>query len=381
MTGTIIANTEQDAAAIERGHKGEIEMSHRNRLMVLLAAGMLVSTAALAQDYPTKPITLIVPWPAGGSTDISMRAIAESASKVLGQPIAVDNKAGGGGTVGPATMAAGAKPDGYTIAQIPITVFRLPLMQEVSWDPAKDFSYIIHLTGYTFGVTTNAESQFKTWQDVVDFAKKNPGKVTYATPGTGTSLHVGMEQIALMAGIKLTQVPFKGGAETNAAVLGQHTMLQADSTGWRPLVDAGKLRLLMVWTGARSPNYPDVPTLKELGYPMVYDSPFGIAGPQGHGPQDRRQAARCLQEGDRGPGGDRNAGQIRHGAELQEHRGLQEVRGGGHRVRAQGDRHAGAGEEVRTGREVSVRHCEERSDEAIHPSAHAVKWIASLLSQ
>lgn len=172
-------------------------MSHRNRLMVLLAAaGMLVSTAALAQDYPTKPITLIVPWPAGGSTDISMRAIAESASKVLGQPIAVDNKAGGGGTVGPATMAAGAKPDGYTIAQIPITVFRLPLMQEVSWDPAKDFSYIIHLTGYTFGVTTNAESQFKTWQDVVDFAKKNPGKVTYATPGTGTSLHVGMEQIA-----------------------------------------------------------------------------------------------------------------------------------------------------------------------------------------
>ncbi|MGN8549320.1 Bug family tripartite tricarboxylate transporter substrate binding protein [Bradyrhizobium sp. 13971] len=261
-------------------------MSHRNRLMVLLAAaGMLVSTAALAQDYPTKPITLIVPWPAGGSTDISMRAIAESASKVLGQPIAVDNKAGGGGTVGPATMAAGAKPDGYTIAQIPITVFRLPLMQEVSWDPAKDFSYIIHLTGYTFGVTTNAESQFKTWQDVVDFAKKNPGKVTYATPGTGTSLHVGMEQIALMAGIKLTQVPFKGGAETNAAVLGQHTMLQADSTGWRPLVDAGKLRLLMVWTGARSPNYPDVPTLKELGYPMVYDSPFGIAGPKGIDPK------------------------------------------------------------------------------------------------
>ena len=100
-----------------------------------------------------------------------MRAIADSASKFIGQPIVIDNKAGGGGTVGPATMAAAAKPDGYTIAQLPITVFRLPLMQEVSWDPAKDFSYIIHLTGYTFGVTTNAESQFKTWKDVVDFAK------------------------------------------------------------------------------------------------------------------------------------------------------------------------------------------------------------------
>src|SRR3954453_7259521 len=118
-------------------------MSGRSRLTIAIAAvGMLISAASHAQDYPTKPITLIVPWPAGGSTDLTMRAIAESASKVLGQPIAIDNKAGGGGTVGPATMAAAAKPDGYTIAQLPITVFRIPLMQEVSWDPAKDFSYI-----------------------------------------------------------------------------------------------------------------------------------------------------------------------------------------------------------------------------------------------
>jgi len=258
----------------------------RNSLTIVLTTlGALAGAAAGAQEYPTKPITLIVPWPAGGSTDIAMRAIADSASKFIGQPIAVDNKAGGGGTVGPATMAAASKPDGYTIAQLPITVFRLPLMQEVSWDPARDFSYIVHLTGYTFGVTTNSESQFKTWKDVVDFAKQNPGKVTYATPGTGTSLHIGMEQIAALAGIKMTQVPFKGGAETNAAVLGQHTTLQADSTGWRPLVDAGKLRLLMVWTSVRSPNFPDVPTLKELGYPMVYDSPFGIGGPKGMDPK------------------------------------------------------------------------------------------------
>ena len=261
-------------------------MLQRKGLMLAIAViGVLLAGPAGAQDYPIKPITLIVPWPAGGSTDIAMRAIADSASKFIGQPITIDNKAGGGGTVGPATMAAAAKPDGYTIAQLPITVFRLPLMQEVSWDPAKDFSYIIHLTGYTFGVTTSAEAPFKTWKDVVDYAKQNPGKVTYATPGTGTSLHIGMEQIAAMAGIKLTQVPFKGGAETNAAVLGQHTTLQADSTGWRPLVDAGKLRLLMVWTSVRSSNFPDVPTLKELGYPMVYDSPFGIGGPKGMDPK------------------------------------------------------------------------------------------------
>jgi tripartite-type tricarboxylate transporter receptor subunit TctC len=250
-------------------------------LSIAATAMAAVAVPAFAQDYPVKPVTLIVPWPAGGSTDIAMRAIAEAAGKHLGQPIVVDNKAGGSGTVGPATMAATGKPDGYTIAQIPITVFRLPLMQKTTWDPLKDFTYIVHLTGYTFGVTSNAESQFKTWQDVVDYAKQNPGKITYATPGAGTSLHIGMEQIAAKAGIKLTHVPFKGGAETNAAVLGGHTALQADSSGWKPLVEAGKLRLLMIWTANRSKNWPDTPTLKELGYPFVFDSPFGVAGPKG----------------------------------------------------------------------------------------------------
>ncbi|WP_407520859.1 Bug family tripartite tricarboxylate transporter substrate binding protein [Methylobacterium oryzisoli] len=252
----------------------------------LLAAAVIgLAAPAGAQDYPVKPITLIVPWPAGGSTDISMRAIADAASKHIGQPIVVDNKAGGSGTVGPATMAATAKPDGYTIAQIPITVFRLPLMQKTTWDAQKDFTYVVHLTGYTFGVTSNANSPFKTWADVVSFAKQNPGKVTYATPGAGTSLHVGMEQVATRAGIKLTHVPFKGGAETNAAVLGGHTTLQADSSGWKPLVEAGKLNLLMIWTAQRSKNYPDTPTLQELGYPLVLDSPFGIAGPKGMDPK------------------------------------------------------------------------------------------------
>ena len=250
-----------------------------------LLAALALCGAAQAQDYPVKPVTLIVPWPAGGSSDIAMRAIADAAAKHLGQPIVVDNKAGGSGTIGPATMAAAAKPDGYTIAQMPITVFRLPLMQKTTWDPLKDFTYVVHLTGYTFGVTTSAESPFKTWADVVAYAKQNPGKVTYATPGAGTSLHIGMEQIAAKAGIKLTHVPFKGGAETNAAVLGGHTTLQADSSGWKPLVEAGRLRLLMIWTANRSKNWPDTPTLRELGYPFVLDSPFVIAGPKGMDPK------------------------------------------------------------------------------------------------
>jgi len=254
------------------------------------ALGLAVSTllvpaaAALAQSYPAKPITLVIPWPAGGSSDLSLRALGDAAAKHLGQPFIYDNKPGASGTLGPATMAAGAKPDGYTIAQMPITVMRLPLMQKVTWNAEKDFTYIVHLTGYTFGVTTKSDGPFKTWEDVVKYAKENTGKVTYGTPGAGTSLHIGMEQIATKAGIKLTMVPFKGGAETNAAVLGGHTMLQADSTGWKPLVDAKELRLLMLWTPERSKNWPDVPTLKELGYPFVFDSPFGLAGPKGMDP-------------------------------------------------------------------------------------------------
>jgi len=261
------------------------------RILRTIAAAALAAVSlaapAIAQgakDFPSKPITLIVPWNAGGSTDIYFRAMAEAAGKQLGQPIVVDNKTGGTGTLGPVTMALTAKPDGYTIAQIPVTVMRLPLMQKHNWDAVRDFSYIIHVTGYTFGVTTKADSKFKTWKDVVEFAKANPGKVTYATTGPGGSLHIGMEQMAARDGIKMTMVPFKGGTETNAAVLGGHVDLQADSTVWRPLVDAGQLRLLNVWTENRNKAWPDVPTLKDLGYPFVFDSPFGLAGPKGMDP-------------------------------------------------------------------------------------------------
>jgi tripartite-type tricarboxylate transporter receptor subunit TctC len=154
-------------------------------------------------------------------------------------------------------------------------------MQKMTYDALKDFTYIVQLTGYTFGITTRADGPFKSWQEVVAFAKDNPGKVTYASPGASSLLYIGMEQIAANSGIQLTHVPFKGGAETNAAVLGGHTMLQADSSGWKPMVDAGQLRLLAIWTADRSKNWPDAPTLNELGYPFVFDAPFGVAGPKG----------------------------------------------------------------------------------------------------
>jgi len=255
------------------------------KLGAAAAASTAVGTRAAAADFPTKPVTLICPWPPGGSTDVQMRSLAEATQKFLGQPVVIENKPGGSGTVGPATMVAAAKPDGYTIAQLPITVFRMPHMMKATWDPMKDFSYIIHVTGYTFGVVVKADSPWKTWKEFMAHAKANPGKVTYATPGAGTTLHITMEQIALKEGIKWTQLPMKGGAETTPAVLGGHVNATADSTGWGPQVDAGALRLLVTWGNARTKRWPNVPTLKELGYGIVSNSPFGFAGPKGMDPK------------------------------------------------------------------------------------------------
>lgn len=260
----------------------------RRRLLQLAAAGAASASlprAARAADFPTKPVTLICPWPPGGSTDVQMRALAEATGKHLGQQVVIDNKPGGAGTVGAATMVATAKPDGYTIAQIPITIFRLPHMVKATWDPTKDFSYIIHVTGYTFGVVVKSDSPWKTWKEFVAHAKANPGKVTYATPGAGTTLHITMEQLAAKEGIKWTQVPMKGGAETTPAVLGGHVNATADSTGWGPQVDAGALRLLCTWGNERTKRWPSVPTLKDLGYGIVSNSPYGYAGPKGMDPK------------------------------------------------------------------------------------------------
>ena len=250
--------------------------------VAVTTVSLLAATAALAQSFPTKPVTLIVPWPAGGATDIVVRAMADSASKHLGQPIIIDNKAGGSGTLGAVTLAASAKPDGYTIAQLPITVFRFPVMKgkNISWDPYKDFTYIIHMTGYTFAIGARSDSKFKTWKDVLDYAKANPGKLTYGSPGAGTSLHIGMELIAGHDKFEAIHVPFKGGAEVVAALAGGHIDLAVEGTTMTPMVEAGQLRLLMVWTKDRVKQWPLVPSLGDLGYPWAFDSPWGFAGPK-----------------------------------------------------------------------------------------------------
>ena len=221
-----------------------------------LAAGLLLALAAQAQTFPAKPVTLIVPWPAGGSTDIYFRKLGEVTARHLGQPLVIDNRPGGSGMNGPATMAKTARPDGYTISQLAISAFRVPHMQKVDWDPINDFTYIIGLAGYTFGVVVKADSPFKTFNDLLAYARANPGKLSYATPGTGTSLHLAMEEVAAKAGVQFLHVPFKGYADGAIALMGGHVMVQVDSTGWAPAV-------------------------KELGVDTVSNSPFGLVGPKG----------------------------------------------------------------------------------------------------
>ena len=259
----------------------------RNVLRTVVAAGfaLAASVGAQAQDFPARPVTLIVPWPAGGSTDVGMRALASAAEKHLGQSIVIENRSGGSGTLGPGQMAATARPDGYTIAQIPITVFRFPFMTKTTFDPSTDFTYIIGVSGYTFGVVVRDDAPWKSFQDLTADAKSNPGKINYGTPGAGTSLHITMEQIARQQGIKWTHVPFKGNAESINALLGGHIHVVADSSGWAQLVNAGRFRLLVTWGVARTKNWPDVSTLREIGIDMVSNSPFGIAGPKGMDPK------------------------------------------------------------------------------------------------
>jgi tripartite-type tricarboxylate transporter receptor subunit TctC len=255
-------------------------------LGLLAAASVLPARKARAQgSFPNRPVTLIVPWPAGGATDRHLRVLAEATSKHLGQQIIIDNKPGASGTLGGATMAATARPDGYTLAQLPITMFRLPYMQKVSFDPKTDFSFVIHVTGYTFGTAVKADAPWKTWQEFLAYAKANPGKIRYSTPGAGTTLHITMEQVALQEGIKWTQVPFRGEAESTAALLGGHVEAAASGAGLGPLVDAGEVRMLVMWTPERSPRFPTVPTLVETGQRIVSTSPYGIAGPKGMNPQ------------------------------------------------------------------------------------------------
>ena len=266
-----------------------IDLNRRDVLQASLAGAVSIAMPAMAQsNFPSRPIKLICPWPAGGSTDAVMRAIAESASRILNNPVIIENKGGAGGMLGPNELVS-AKPDGYTLSQLPMGILRIPHMQKTLFDPLADFTYVACLTGYTFGIVVRSDSPIKSIKDLVDYAKANPGKFTYGSTGNGTTPHLAVEEFAMKAGIKLQHVPFKGNAEGMQAILGGHIMSHSDATGWGPHVEAGTCRLLATYGSKRTKRWPNIPTLNELGYDTVSDSPFGVGAPKGMDPAITRK--------------------------------------------------------------------------------------------
>lgn len=262
-------------------------MRRRQLIQYAAAAAATPVLPALAQGaggFPNKPIRLVIAFPAGGPTDITMRQLADNAGKVLGQPVVVENKPGAGGTL-PAQQLQTSPADGYTLAQIPLGVFRLPYTTKITWDPVKDIAYVINVTGYAFGIVVPADSPIKNWNDFVSYAKANPGKLSYGSTGTLTSPHLTTELIAQKLGLQLNHIPYKGSADLAAAISGGHIMAAADSTGFAPLVQSGKLRVLNTWGEKRLDKFPEAPTLKELGLDIVQNSPFGIGAPRGTPPE------------------------------------------------------------------------------------------------
>ena len=254
------------------------------RTLALLGP-LVLALPAPAQEFPSRPITLVCPWPPGGSSDTHLRRFAEIATRTLGQTVVIENKPGAGGTVGPGTVALTGKPDGYTLTQMHMGTLRIPQMQKLAWDPVRDFTYIIGLSGYTFGVVVKSDSPFKSFQDLLDWAKANPGKMSYGSTGTGTSPHLLMEEVSAKSGVQFLHVPYKGNADSTQALLGGHIMAQSDSSGWGRFVDAGQFRLLVTFGNHRTKRWPSVPTANDLGLDMVYNSPYGIAGPKGLEPK------------------------------------------------------------------------------------------------
>ena len=254
---------------------------HGRRAMLALGAGALAAPAIAQPAWPARPIRMYVPWAPGGTTDVQMRALCEAASRRIGQTVVPENKSGAGGILGAQAMLTD-RPDGYTLGQMPVSVFRTPLMSSrPMFDPVGDFTYIVHLTGYLFGVVVRADAPWNTFADFLDHARRNPGKVNYGTPGVGTSLHITMERIAAEKGLDWTHIPFRGVAENMAALLGGQIDATADSSGWSQLVQDGKLKLLVTWGEERAKRFPEVPTLREVGIDIVSASPYGIAGPKG----------------------------------------------------------------------------------------------------
>lgn len=262
-------------------------MISRRRVLLRAAATAAASAAPWVHaqpggdaSFPQRPISLLVPWPAGGATDITLRLLAELAGRQLGQRILIENRGGAGGTLAMPVLQQ-APPDGYTLAQMPQPVFRAPYTQKVAWDPIRDTTPILQVSGVTFGLVVPAASALRSVDDLLGHAAAHPGELSIATNGIGTTPHVVLDGLFAWHGLRYIHVPYKGTAEQMVAVASGQVMAGVNSNGFAPYVDSGRLRLLATFGAARTRRWPHVPTLDELGHGIVAMSPYGLAGPRG----------------------------------------------------------------------------------------------------
>lgn len=268
--------------------EGADEMAGQARRHLLrLLAGLALAGAGTARGRGEAPsqraITLWVPWPAGGATDLTLRLLAELAGRHLGQKVVVENRSGAGGTLVMPVLLQAA-PDGLTIAQMPQPVFRAPHTQKVLWDPIRDTTPIIQVSGVTFGIVVPSSSGLRSLDDLFAYAAAHPGQLSVSTNGAGTTPHVVMDELFGRRNLRYIHVPYKGTSEQMIAVAAGQVMAGVNSTGFAPFVDSGALRLLVTFGETRSRRWPQVPTLKELGHGIVAASPYGLAGPRGMAP-------------------------------------------------------------------------------------------------
>ncbi len=241
----------------------------RRKLTGLAAAAVLVglqSTAWSQANYPDHPITMIVPWAAGGVTDLTARALAKAAEPALGQTIVILNKPSAGNAVGLAELSK-AKPDGYTIGTLASTSYMFPISgKEVPYDVLNSFTYVSYFGDNLLGIVVRKDAPWQTLKELIEDGRKNPGKFKFGTSGVGTTQHLMMEGIMADSGVKFVHIPQVGGAATATALLGGHIDFLSDASSWASFVEQGQMRVLAVSTPTRSEVYPDAPTLSELGF-------------------------------------------------------------------------------------------------------------------
>lgn len=256
----------------------------RRTLLATLASGaaMAASPFARAQEYPAQLIKWVVPYPAGGGTDVIARVLAEAMRQTLGQQIVVDNRPGASTNIG-ADIVAKSKPDGYTIlsADNAVLAFNEHLFSKLPFSPEKDFTYIGAIGKFPLALVVHPDFPAKNFKDFLAYVKANPGKVNYASSGNGSPHHLAMEMFKVRTGTFITHIPYRGAAPAMADVMGgQVPCMFLDLASGLPIMQSNKVRVLAIGSGARSKPLPNVPTLAEVGVPNTEVFAFqGILGP------------------------------------------------------------------------------------------------------